>query len=448
MIKQKENKEKVFPTLYDKDSFGNIKTWDIKAIDFGNYSEIVTLYGRARKVEKRVRITEGKNVGKSNETDHYTQAIAEAESKYTKKQGQGYFKLDDDKQDEKEVKVKGKYKVKDFQDPEIELLKLETKINNKLSIIELEKNGIKFPMLAKDYHKEKHKVVFPCKIQPKLDGFRCLYNTTTKNITSRTGKATFDIIKESPVLYKELSKLEPGLILDGELYIHGGDFEALGVLRKKPKKITEETLLNISKIEYHIYDIIDTTLTFKERNKVVKKLLKGKKMMKYVETYIVENEDEIKEYHGKFISENYEGTIVRNSDGLYKDNSRSSDLLKYKDFIDAEFKIVDFSKENNTTGQGGDLIVWIVQVPLKIILDNHKTDENLKIEKRKIFTNVRPQGTVEERQDLYKRCIKNFKEFKGRNLWVKFFEYTLDGNLRFPTTKTNSYKSYIRDEIL
>lgn len=422
MTKQKQNKENVFPTLYDKDSFGNIKTWDIKAVNLGEYSEIVTLYGRARKIEKRVRITEGKNIGKSNETDHYTQAIADAESKFTKKQGQGYFKLD-----EKEEKVKGKGKVEDFQDPEIELLKLETKINNKLNS---DKNGIKFPMLAKDYHKEKHKVIFPCKIQPKLDGFRCLYDTTTKNITSRTGKATFDIIKETPILYKELSKLDPGLILDGELYIHGGDFEALGVLRKKPKKITEETLLNLSKIEYHIYDIIDTTLTFKERNKIVKKLLKDKTMLKYVETYSVENEDEIKEYHGKFISENYEGTIVRNSAGLYKDNSRSSDLLKYKDFMDAEFKIVDFSKENNTTGQGGDLIVWVVQV------------------KKDILCKVRPKGTVEERQELYKKCVKNFKEFKGRNLCVKFFEYTTDGNLRFPTTLRNTYTEYIRDEII
>lgn len=427
MTKQKQNKENVFPTLYDKDSFGNIKTWDIKAVNLGEYSEIVTLYGRARKIEKRVRITEGKNIGKSNETDHYTQAIADAESKFTKKQGQGYFKLDEKEENGNDEKVKGKGKVEDFQDPEIELLKLETKINNKLNS---DKNGIKFPMLAKDYHKEKHKVIFPCKIQPKLDGFRCLYDTTTKNITSRTGKATFDIIKETPILYKELSKLEPGLILDGELYIHGGDFEALGVLRKKPKKITEETLLNLSKIEYHIYDIIDTTLTFKERNKIVKKLLKDKTMLKYVETYSVENEDEIKEYHGKFISENYEGTIVRNSAGLYKDNSRSSDLLKYKDFMDAEFKIVDFSKENNTTGQGGDLIVWVVQV------------------KKDILCKVRPKGTVEERQELYKKCVKNFKEFKGRNLCVKFFEKTADGNLRFPTTLRNTYTEYIRDEII
>jgi hypothetical protein len=425
----KQNKENVFPTLYDKDSFGNIKTWDIKAIDFGTYSEIVTLYGRAKKIEKRIRITEGKNIGKSNETTHYTQAIAEAESKYTKKQGQGYFKLDEKENEENEKD----FKVEDFQDPEIELSKLESRINNKLYIIESDKNGIKFPMLAKDYHKEKHKVVFPCKIQPKFDGYRAIYDTTTKNITSRTGKNTFEIIKESPVLYKELSNLEPGLILDGELYIHNagdGGFEALGVLRKKPKKITDQVLLNVSKIEYHIYDIIDTKLTFKERNKILKKLLKSKKMLKYVDTYSVENEDEIKEYHGKFISENYEGTIVRNSDGLYKTNSRSSDLLKYKDFIDSEFKIVDFSKENNTTGQGGDLIVWVVQV------------------KKDVESKVRPKGTVEERQELYKRCVKNFKEFKNRNLWVKYFEKTADGNLRFPTSMRNTYTEYIRDEII
>ena len=432
MIKQKENKEnvplsKVFPTLYDKDSFGNIKTWDIKAVNFGDYSEIVTLYGRNKKVEKRVKITAGKNEGKSNATDHYTQAIAEAQSKYTKKQSQGYFKLDEN---ENKKEKKAKYKVEDFQDPEIESLKLESKINNKFKKIELAENGVKFPMLAKDYHKEKSKVIFPAFVQRKFDGFRAIYNTTTKNITSRTGKTTFDIIKESQILYKELSKLDPGLILDGEFYIHDGEFEALGILRKKTNKVTDEILLKLSKIEYHIYDIIDSKLTFKERNKVVKKLLNGKKMMKYVETYSVENENEIKEYHGKFISENYEGTIVRNSGGLYKDNSRSSDLLKYKDFIDSEFKIVDFSKENNTTGKGGNLIIWVVQI------------------KKGVECKIRPMGTVEERQELYKRCVNNFKEFKNRNLWVKYFEKTTDGNLRFPTTMRNTYTEYIRDEII
>ena len=45
-------------------------------------------------------------------------------------------------------------------------------------------------------------------------------------------------------------------------------------------------------------------------------------------------------------------------------------------------------------------------------------------------------------------CIENFDQFKGRNLWTKFFEFTNDGSLRFPSTMRNTYTEYIRDEIL
>ena len=174
--------EKIFPTLYDLDSFDNVKTWDIKVTNFGDYSEIITVYGRENKVENRVRIDQGKNVGKSNMTTHFTQGISDAQSKWTKKISQGYYEQKNDQGN----------------DP-----KLETKNP--------------FPMLAQDYHKMKHKIVFPCFVQPKLDGYRCIFNTTTKNITSRTGKATFEIIKSSSI-YNELLNLPPNLILDGELY--------------------------------------------------------------------------------------------------------------------------------------------------------------------------------------------------------------------------------------
>lgn len=59
-----------------------------------------------------------------------------------------------------------------------------------------------------------------------------------------------------------------------------------------------------------------------------------------------------------------------------------------------------------------------------------------------------PQGTKEERKELYKKCVENFDQFKGRNLWVKFFCRTADGNLRFPSTMRSTYTEYIRDEII
>jgi hypothetical protein len=115
---------------------------------------------------------------------------------------------------------------------------------------------------------------------------------------------------------------------------------------------------------------------------------------------------------------------------MYKEKYRSFDLLKFKDFMDAEFEIVDYTFEKDTSGEDKNLIVWIILI------------------KNDIFCKVRPKGSKEQRQDLYLQCQNNFSQFKGKKLWTKFFEYTNDGNLRFPTTKTNDISSYIRNEII
>ncbi len=410
---------KTFEILYGIDKSGKTKIWDIKVERYENYSEIVTLYGYTNKIEARRRINSGKNINKVNMTTHFEQAISEAASKWTKKKDIEQYQL---------------------------LEKIETKEKSDQDIVQDISNlslQPMLPMLAQDFQKQKKKVVYPAFCQKKLDGMRMLYNTTTGKITTRQGKE-YSVIKESGKLYKELQKLPSGLILDGELYTNKLNFETLGVLRKT-KKLTKEELANLQKIEYHIYDIIDTTLIFEERNKKIKELLYPNKYEKliYVSTFLIKTEEEIKNYHLKFLEEGFEGTMIRNKDSLYKIKCRSSDLLKYKDFQDDEFKIIGFTEEKDTSGEDRNLIVWIVEVPVNIVVD-----QDLEIENNKMKCKVRPKGTKEERQELYKKCVDNFEQFKGRKLWTKYFEKTRDGNLRFPTTLRNTYTEYIRDDII
>ena len=415
-----------FEPLFGKDIKEKIKTWDLKVERYQNYSEIVTLYGYNRLIETRRQVNSGKNLGKKNQTNHYTQAIAEAISKWTKKKDIEQFYTESDK---------------------------ITKSIKHVDLNKSDENSNPLPMLAHDYKKQKKKVVFPCYIQVKIDGFRCLYNTTTNLISTRQGKE-YNIVKESGKLYEELQKLPKGLILDGELYTNKVKFETLGVLRKT-KKLTKEELVNLQKIEYHIYDIINEE-TFEQRNKKIKELfsMSNYEKLKYVDTYQVNDEQEIKDYHIKFLEQGYEGTMIRNKNSLYKTKCRSSDLLKYKDFEDAEFKIIDFTNEKDTSGTDENLVVWVIEIPICIILDGHTSElkkDEIRVENDKsefIKCKVRPQGSNGERKELYKKCVENFDLFKGRNLWTKYFEKTKNGSLRFPTTKTNSYESYIRDEIL
>lgn len=418
-----------FNKLENIDKLGKKRTWNIYVEESIYYSEIIIVFGLDRFIESRRRINTGKNIGKKNETTHFQQAVREAKSKWQKK---------------KDIE----------QYTEQQLNKDKDKENYDETVPLFDKQNSILPMLAKDYNKQKKNVKFPVLIQPKLDGYRCIYNTNTKLITTRQGKE-FSIVKQSGILYNELKFLPKGYILDGELYVHDPEakFEDLGILRKT-KKLTNDELVSLSKIEYYIYDVIDCTKTFKERNEILKNLLNSQntKMIKYVETKLVNSEEKIKEAHIQYVNENYEGTMIRNIDGMYIQKFRSPDLLKYKDFMDSEFEISDFTFEKDTTGTDINLIVWIINVPLKIVLDGHVCEKNLDIrtEKNKhvIKVKVRPMGTKEERTELYKQCINDFSQFKGKNLWTKFFEYTGDGSLRFPSTMRNTYIEYIRDTIL
>lgn len=400
-----KQEEKQFETLYGFDAKNKIKEWKIRVINKGTYSVINYSYGNisGRKVECTITVTNGKNIGKRNQTTHFQQAILDATSKWKKKKESGYTS-------------------------DISLLQLQEfkkmEISNKQSQQKEQENNTNiqlFPMLAQEYKKHKSKLKFPCYIQPKLDGYRMIYDHQTKRALTRTGKE-FKILYDTP-LYTELKKVN--LIFDGELYLHNCKFENYGILRKT-KALTEQEKLLLSKIEYHVYDILYTTFTYEERKRYLEEFFAnnpGLKMIKFVDTQICENDEDIKKFHDKYISMNYEGTILRNREGKYKFKMRSFDLLKNKDFYDEEFEIVGFTSEREQNNM--NMIVWICK-------------------KDNLTFNVRPKGDMKERQELFKRG----NEYIGKRLWVKFFEYTDAGIPRFPTTMRSTVKEYIRENII
>jgi len=394
--------EFIFDTLYGRDSANKIKEWNIKVVNKGDHSIMVYSYGQlgGKKVECTQMISSGKNVGKKNETSHYQQAFLEAQSKWNKK--------------------------KDIDGYNTNMSSTISKDDTTTPVL---------PMLAQDYNKHKKKVESwfrqsAVMVQPKFDGYRMIYNTNTGEMTTRQGKA-YTIIKEADKLFAELNNLPKGYILDGELYTSNVSFETLGVLRKT-KGLTAKDKENLAKIEYHVYDLIDETQPFHHRNKMIQGMFSVQRHpIVYAPTFSVDSEEEINKYHKMFTEQGYEGTMVRNKSSMYKCKFRSTDLLKYKDFQDAEFKIVDFTSEKNTSGDlEEELIVWIVE------LNNGGRCK------------VRPQGVKEERQELYQKCLGNFSQFKGRKLWTKFFDYTTDGSLRFPTTARSTVHEYIRDTTM
>jgi DNA ligase-1 len=424
-----ENEQWSLSKLVGESKNGKTKVWEIRVDKYDSYSEIITTHGykdQKMSVHKK-KIEKGKNIDKSNATTHFTQAIMEAQSKWNKKKDVEKYRMDN-----------GSDNPPSCRESASEICAASSSSTSTQAQLTERSVTPKLPMLAQDFTKHNKKVKYPCFVQPKLDGYRMIFDSTSKSFTTRQGKELV-AIKYSGKLYDELCSLPGGYIFDGELYIHGRSFESLGVLRKT--KLTQKDKDSLSAIEYHIYDIISED-NFEHRTKFISSLVDKSEVHSYerikvVETHKVRDEKEIKDFHQKFVSSGFEGTMIRNAQSKYLEKNRSYDLLKYKDFMDAEFEIVGYTKESDTTGEDKNSIIWIVKVQ----------SENGEGENGEVLCNVRPRGDRKQRQDLLAECESNFEKYKGRKLWVKFFDYTSDRSLRFPTTKTDNVNSYIRDEI-
>lgn len=296
-------------TIYKKDTKSKIRFLTIET-NKGSLRQYSGILGTTSPILHE-KVCKGKNIGKSNETTSEQQSIKEAESLYTDKLTKGYFN----------------------------------------TIEEAESEEVILPMLAKSYKDEKHKLdyddIINCQIfvQAKLDGMRCLAHINSPSeviLKSREGKVIENMMHIETDLMRLATRLNPRAfphIIDGELYVHGEDFQTnMEGIKKYRKGITE-------KIQFHIYDKINPE-NYRDRKaslSLIEGLAKGLhlKYLDFVQSYQVTSEDMLKKAHEGFLKCGYEGTIIRLGRGMYKVNGRSSELLKYKDFQDIACKIVD-----------------------------------------------------------------------------------------------------------
>ena len=204
----------------------------------------------------------------------------------------------------------------------------------------------------------------------------------------------------------ELNRLPADLILDGELYTNELTFqEIVGLVKRETLK--DGDLEKQQKIKYHVYDLIQGD-SYEQRHRGLQTLFASFSFQHLilVPTFHCGSEAEMKEQHSQFVADGYEGIMLRNPAGVYK-NVRSVDLLKYKEFFDDEYEVVGF-KEGEGAEKG--CVLW-----------------TCKTEKGATF-HCRPRGTREDRTELYQKGAS----YIGKKLTVRFQELTDDGIPRFP----------------
>ena len=372
---------KEYPPVFGTDKNGKTRVWKASVQTSGPHAFSVIEHGvyEGKLQEDRREYTSGKNIGKKNETSPLEQCVLETEKKMRDKIEKENYSEKDAKSSSQQRKI--------------------------------------FPMLANKYEpnntKKRQGIVYPCFVQPKLDGLRCVVYLDDKGSVvyqSRTG-GQFVVLQHLDAPVKRLVAKSTNIILDGELYTDQIPFEELAGIIKK-KKLTEEDQIKIREVKYHVYDVVQPKVGFQDRFVYLQSLFSSyaDDWIVPVPTYLVQSVADFKEKFGEFVAAGYEGIMLRNSAGLYQENYRSNDLMKYKEFFEDEYVIVNYRE---ATGRDAGTVVWECQTPEGTVFY------------------VRPRGTVEMRRKWFQQG----KNFIGKKLTVIYQELSELGVPRFPVGK-------------
>nr|WQM86984.1 ATP-dependent DNA ligase [Marseillevirus cajuinensis] len=395
----------MLPILYCETKTGKTMQWRVWNEGSNIIKEFGYVGGKLRLVETKAK---AKNVGRSNKTTPEEQAVKERDCAWIKQLDKGYSV---DRKDEEAMEFLSK----------ILAAKEEAGGNNHNvmagSKVETNKpvkatKEIFLPMLAEKYcdimdpNKKTRAKKFAFRegsvAQPKLDGVRCIARIVDGEVEllSRKGKQIVHLqhIREAIL---ELLKGKEDMVLDGELYFHGEEMsenERFELITGAARSVRNEPHEREGRLEYWVFDIVDTKKPWFEREKDLDALFAGDvpECIVPVLTEPVSSHEELLQLHEEWVEKGFEGTIVRDSELMYTPKKRSRLLLKYKDFDDSEYKIVGVSKSEGGTEDGAAIFV-------------------LETETGDTFT-CRPTGTIEWRRRMYKKR----KELIGKDVTVKY----------------------------
>lgn len=366
------------PILYKKSNLKDkINQWQIIVEDDCFYT--ISGYMGMKQFQGNKTKCVVKNVGKSNSTTPEEQALFEATSQYNKRLDLGYW------EDITKASIP-----KIFQ-----------------------------PMLATDFDKIKT-ISYPILSQPKLDGMRCIIKSD--GMWTRTGKE----VLSAPHVFESIKHIfdkYPDLILDGELYTSNKDVDFNTIIScvRKTKPTEEDLETSKQYIDYWVYDLPNwdnNDYGCKDRLFKLSDILDeiNSFMLVTVPTHFINSKEELHAKLAEYITEGFEGQILRVANSLYE-NKRSKSLIKHKTFSDEEFPIIGYAE-----GLGkfsGKLAT-------------------LKVDVKGVEVDVTINGTMQYLEELF--AIK--ETLIGKQATVKYFEYTVDGSLRFPKVINIDRNSY------
>lgn len=359
--------------LFDLDAKARVRIWDLWIEDEGT-PVLVTqhgLEGGALQTE-RLRVEEGKNVGKKNETTPYEQAVRVGQKKWEDRQTKHGYRT----------------RVQDVQKASV----------NKQALEWIP------PMLASPWTPTL--VSYPCIVQPKLDGVRALVYREGDSIVaqSRTG-ARFTSCAHITDALQAFFATHPHSILDGELYSPTLSFETLVGMVK-------QTQVTHGSFSYHVFDQFEKAQVMRPYHErcVCLQALPDSPWIVTVPSVTVQNEHQVDCALDAHILQGYEGIILRDPMAAYEIKMRSKKLVKKKKMHEDEFRVVGFKAGK---GREAHCVIWTCETETGGRFD------------------VRPKGTHAERQGLLEEAEQRI----GKMYTVIYQEKSAKGIPRFPVGK-------------
>lgn len=361
-----------YPNVYKRGRNGEVRVWAMELGQDGDVWGHRTVAGimDGKLVTSGWTTCSAKNVGRANETSVHAQAEAEIAAAYEKKLELTYHKDIDSIDDQRYVE----------------------------------------PMLAQNYTNSVGKFVDIADgvwAQPKLDGIRCI--ARADGLWTRKGKP----IVACPHIVAALApyfERNPDAVFDGELYNHyfADDFNKITSIVRKAKPTEADLARAEQYMMYHIYDWVSER-EFGLRIKGVQEVvaLINNPSIVTVETIYLSKQNVLDKLYSEWMSQGYEGQMVRPDDGTgYQPGKRSHSLLKRKEFQTEEFKVIRMEEGNGNWS--GAIKKFVVEMP-----DGTEGEAT-------------PKGSYES--------LKKLKDDGNCPKWItaRFFGYTPDGKMRFP----------------
>lgn len=388
--------------------------------------------GKVRAGVKPTLVKVGKNLGRSNATNPATQALRDALSKYNgakKKASNATGKPAVDKSTTDKIGTASD----SHRPPPMLVKKINETVDATLTpddfdqglTVQRKFNGTRSPahlfdgktdMYSRTNRDHLGLLQIRAELDPSLADAPLVPEKFILSQLSQNTEATSKDFEKIKALYNP-----ENLFLDGELYLHG---KSLRWISGQARKETDDGTLNYvvydcffpaaiaagyQMISQHRQQYLD--MFFNNANDVVD----GLKHVQRAENFKVSNLGDVYKLRDQFLTEGYEGAIVRKNWTGYRyggNNYHSSNLVKVKPMFDSEFKVVGY--DQGTKGKDVGALIWVCEVELE-----HVKDEN-----DKTFSVVPKNMTYAERYRIFGLLnAETFEKYiKGKLLTIEFPE--------------------------